>query len=89
MLISIPSDIEKAGSKPFILLDQATDHRQYVVRASQVVLVVKSLPTSGADLREAGSIPGLGRSPGGGHATPPVVLPGESLGLMSLAGYSA
>ena len=70
MLISIPSEIEKAGGKPFIMVDQASDHRQYVFRASQVGLVVNSLPTNGADLREAGSIPGSGRSPGGGHGNP-------------------
>jgi len=62
VLISIPSEIEKAGGKPFIMVDQASDHRQYVFRASQVGLVVNSLPTNGADLREAGSIPGSGRS---------------------------
>ena len=29
-------------------------------------------------LRDAGSIPGSGRSPGGGHGNPLQVLPGES-----------
>ena len=37
--------------------------------ASQVVLVVRNLPASG-DLRDAGSIPESGRSPGGGHGNP-------------------
>ena len=36
---------------------------------------------------DLGSIPGLGRSPGGGQLTP-VFLPGESGGQRSLAGYS-
>ena len=36
-------------------------------RDSQVVLVVKSLPANGGDLRDEGLIPGLGRSPGGGN----------------------
>ena len=36
----------------------------------QVVLVVKSLPTNVADIRDVGSIPGLGRSPRGGHGNP-------------------
>ena len=36
----------------------------------QVVLVVKNLPASAGDLREVGSIPGLGRSPGDGHGKP-------------------
>ena len=35
--------------------------------ASQVALVVKNLPANAGDIRDAGSIPGLGRSPGGGH----------------------
>ena len=33
-------------------------------------------------------IPGLGRSPGGGHGNPPVFLPGESHGQRSRTGYS-
>jgi len=32
-----------------------------------VVLVVKNLPVSAGDIRDAGSVPGLGRSPGIGH----------------------
>ena len=35
--------------------------------ASQVALVVKNLPASAGNIRDAGLIPGLGRSPGGGH----------------------
>ena len=38
--------------------------------ASQVMLVVKNSPANAGDVREAGSIPGLGRSPGGGNDTP-------------------
>ena len=38
-------------------------------RGFSVALVVKNLPASAGDVREAGSIPMLGRSPGGGHAT--------------------
>ena len=34
------------------------------------MLVVKNLPASAGDVRDAGSIPGLGRSPGGGHGSP-------------------
>ena len=56
-------------------------------RALQVV--VKNLPASVADERVAGSAPGLGRCPGGGHGNPtPVFLPGESQGQRSLMGYS-
>ena len=38
--------------------------------ASQVALVVKKPPASAANARDAGSIPGSGRSPGGGHGNP-------------------
>jgi len=35
-----------------------------------VALVVKNPPAKGGDARDAGSIPGLGRSPGEGHGSP-------------------
>ena len=38
--------------------------------ASQVVLVVKNPPASSGDLRYEGLMPGLGRSPRGGHGNP-------------------
>ena len=38
--------------------------------ASQVALVVKNPPASAGGIRDAGSIPGPGRSPGGGHGKP-------------------
>ena len=37
---------------------------------SRVVLVVKNPPAKAGDIRDAGSIPGLGRSPGGGYGNP-------------------
>ena len=37
---------------------------------SQVVLMVKNLPANTGDIRDVGSIPGSGRSPGGGHGSP-------------------
>ena len=40
------------------------------VGASQVALVVNSPPTNAGDMRDAGSIPGSGRSPGGGQGNP-------------------
>ena len=40
------------------------------LRASQVVLVVKNTPASKEDIRDVGSIPELGRSPGGRHGNP-------------------
>ena len=38
--------------------------------ASQVPLDIKNLPAKAGDIRDLGSIPGLGRSPGGGHDNP-------------------
>ena len=38
--------------------------------ASQVALVVKNLPANAGDIRDVGSIPGLGRSLEGGHSNP-------------------
>ena len=39
-----------------------------LLRASKVVLVVKSLTVNAGDFRDAGSSPGSGRSPEGGHS---------------------
>ena len=39
----------------------------YFIRASQMVLVVKNLPADAGDIGDTDSIPGLGRSPGGGN----------------------
>ena len=43
---------------------------QCILWAFQVVLVVKNPPAYAGDIRDAGSIPGLGRSPGGGYGNP-------------------
>ena len=40
------------------------------IGASQVALVVKNPPINAGDIREVGTIPGSGRSPGGGHGNP-------------------
>ena len=40
------------------------------MRTSQVVLVVKNPLANARDIRDAGSIPGSGRSFGGGHGNP-------------------
>ena len=40
------------------------------VKASQGVLVVKNLPASAGDVRDADLTPGLGRSHGEGHGNP-------------------
>ena len=36
----------------------------------KLLLMVKKLPANAVDVREVGSIPGSGRSPGGGHGNP-------------------
>ena len=41
-----------------------------VLGASQVALVVENPPAKSGDIRDLGSIPGLGRSPGGEHGNP-------------------
>ena len=41
-----------------------------IYRGSQVVLAVKNPPARAGDVRDAGLIPGSGRSPGGGNDNP-------------------
>ena len=49
-----------------------------------MALVIKNLLANARDVRDTGSIPGLGRSPEGGNGKPtPVFLPGESHGQKS------
>ena len=47
--------------------------------------MVKNLPAKAGDARDMGSIPGSGRSPGGGHSS---ILAGESHGQRSLVVHS-
>ena len=50
---------------------------------------LKNLPANAGDRADSGSIPGSGRSPGGGNDHPtPVFLPGKSHEQRSLLGYS-
>ena len=35
-----------------------------------MVLLVKNMPADAGDIRDMGSVPGSGRSPGGGHGNP-------------------
>ena len=55
---------------------------------SQVALVVKNPPVNAGDMRDKGSIPGLGRSCGRKWQSTPVFLPGEFHGQRRLVGYS-
>ena len=41
-----------------------------ILGTSQVALVVENPPANAGDIRDAGLIPGSGRSPGRGHGNP-------------------
>ena len=55
---------------PAIIGETPFWHLSILLWASQVALVVNSSPANAGDTRDAGSIPGSGRSPGGGHGHP-------------------
>ena len=75
-------------SFPQKMINPLANHLTKQMWASQVALVVKNSPANAGDIGDSGSIPGSGRSSGGGHCNPtPVFLPGESHGQRSLAGY--
>ena len=54
--------------KEFILV--LIFHHHLFFWASQVALMVKNPPANGGDIRDVGSIPELGRSPGGWESNP-------------------
>ena len=55
-----------------------------------MALVVKNPPANAGDIRDEGSIPGVGRFPGGGHGNPLQYSCMENPhGERSLAGYSS
>ena len=56
--------------------------------ASQVALVVNNLPANAGDVKDLGSIPGLGRSFGEGHGNSLRYSCLENPRQRSLAGYS-
>ena len=58
----------------------------YIMKGFPGGSVVKNLPANAGDIRDAVSIPQLGRYPGGGHPTH-FSFPGEFHGQRSLAGY--
>ena len=61
---------QEAPEKGQVLLPQK---RTYLVRGPDQInfAVVKNPPASARDPGDAGAIPGLGRSPGGGNGNPP------------------
>ena len=44
--------------------------RTVLTKDIKMALVVNNLPANAGELRDTGSIPGLGRSPGGGNGNP-------------------
>ena len=57
----------------YIKTDQTVQYMQFIVMSVipfPGVLVVKNPPANAGDSRGLGSIPGLRRSPGGGHGNP-------------------
>ena len=71
----------------FLLQEWLETHEEIIGFPSG--LAVENLPARAQDIKDTGSIPGSGRSPGGGHGIPtPAFLPGQSHGQRSLVGYS-
>ena len=61
-------------------VDLIPDQGAGIKGASQVALIVKNPAASAGDIRDVGSIPELGRSPGGGHGNPlQYACPGNSM----------
>ena len=58
------------GNWVFILFNLLNFESVIWKRTSQVALVVKNPPPDAGDIRDMGTIPGLGRSRGGGHGNP-------------------
>ena len=60
-------DCSPWGLKELNMTEQLSTAQNRPIWASQVVLVVRDLPTNAGDLRDTGSIPGSGRFSGVGH----------------------
>ena len=88
----LEAHIEKSSSQKHYLvyrLQVALFNLGLSSGASQVALVVKE-PTYKGDVRDMHLIPGLGKSPGGGHGSPlHYSCLEKSDGQSSLAGYSS
>ena len=74
-----PGDLPKPGTDLLSLVSPALTGRFFTTEPpgkpdgdtdDEVVLVIKNLPASAADLRDMGSISGSGRSPGEGNGNP-------------------
>ena len=56
--------------EPHKQCSQNTDVYSQLCHPSQVAQVVKNLPANAGNIRDVGSVPGFGRSPGEGHGNP-------------------
>ena len=54
----------------FVCNNSYSEHIYDLTQTRQLCLVVKNPPANEGDIRDAGLIPGLGRSPGGGNGDP-------------------
>ena len=63
----LPLHWKKIKASPFVFMWGLFYGVLTSLRASQVAIVVKNPSANAGDIRVAGSIPGLGRCPGGGH----------------------
>ena len=57
-------------TKSLVLLSQASNKQSYLFMGFPAGTVVKNLPANAGGSRDEGSIPGSGRSPGGGNGNP-------------------
>ena len=53
-----------------------------------MALLVKNLNANAGDIRDVGSFPGSGRSPGGGNGNSLQYLPGKSYGEKRVVSYN-
>ena len=55
-----------------IIIEQssAIERNTFLINTTQGALVIRNLPASAVDIRDTGSIPGLGRSLGEGNGNP-------------------
>ena len=69
-LFVTPTDCSQPGSSLHGILQVRTQEQVAISWASQVALALRNPPANAGDIRDAGSIPGLGGSLGGGHGNP-------------------
>ena len=68
--LPLPQASLRARIMPSISVFTGLAQNRYSTWVSQVALVVKNPPANAGDVRGMGSIPGLGRSPGGARGNP-------------------